>query len=78
MHRRGRISRQTIKQESDPMTNKPESYVHETMAVINRAWRENRPSEIQPHLHRVVQKRQYKDAIRIFREGEAFRQVDYL
>jgi hypothetical protein len=33
------------------MTNKAESEVHETMAAINRAWRENRPTQMQAYLH---------------------------
>ena len=36
------------------MTNSFVSEVHETMAAINRAWRENRPSEMQSHLHPEV------------------------
>jgi hypothetical protein len=28
--------------------------VHDTMAAINRAWRENRPSEMSPYLHADV------------------------
>jgi hypothetical protein len=36
------------------MMGKLESEVHETMAAINRAWRENRPSDMQPCLHPEV------------------------
>ena len=33
------------------MTTDPESKLHDTMSAINRAWRENRPSEMRPYLH---------------------------
>ena len=33
------------------MTSNPASNVHNVMAAINRAWRENRPSEMYPYLH---------------------------
>ncbi len=33
------------------MSTKSESEVHETMAAVNHAWRENRPSEMRSHLH---------------------------
>lgn len=33
------------------MNNDNESKLHETMAAINRAWRENRPSEMRAYLH---------------------------
>jgi hypothetical protein len=33
------------------MTDHRASNAHEVMATINRAWRENRPSEMYPYLH---------------------------
>jgi hypothetical protein len=33
------------------MTSNPASSVRDVMAAINRAWRENRPSEMYPYLH---------------------------
>jgi hypothetical protein len=34
--------------------NNPQSEVHDTMAAINRSWRENRPSEVDSCLHPEV------------------------
>ncbi len=34
--------------------NESKTQVHETLAAINRAWRENRPSDMMPHLHPEV------------------------
>lgn len=32
----------------------PKTLVHETLAAINRSWRENRPSDMKPYLHSDV------------------------
>ncbi|MDE3056581.1 MAG: hypothetical protein KGJ59_01305 [Bacteroidota bacterium] len=34
--------------------NNVESEIHDAMAAINRAWRESRPSEMEPYLHPQV------------------------
>jgi len=31
--------------------NRPASELHDTMAAINRSWRENRPAEMDSYLH---------------------------
>lgn len=36
------------------MTTDPESKLHDTMSAINRAWRENTPSEMRPYLHQHI------------------------